>query len=91
MARNRAKAVGSVTPRVSKLFTGRGKTRPIPVIFDESENRAGKAAAADQKPLGEYVNMPSGPRAKSGIFGRKIGGGGKVRAGKYEHGVADNR
>jgi hypothetical protein len=91
MAKSRAAQPGKVTPRVKKMFTGRGKTRDIPVITDTSDLRAIKAAAADQKPKGQYVNMPSGPRPKGqGALGKKIGAT-KVRGGVYNHGVEDNR
>lgn len=93
MGKKRNAQPGSHKPRMTKLFDGRNMaTRPIPVIHDSSDDRAIRAAAADQKPLGEMVNMPSGPRPKSGIFGKTTNAGAKVRGGKYNpRGVEDNR
>lgn len=94
MAKNRAAQPGSIKPRMTKLFDGRNMaTRPIPVIHDTSDDRAIAASAADQRPKGENVNMPSGPRPKAGkVLGKKISGGGKVRAGVYNPpGVETNR
>jgi hypothetical protein len=66
-----------VTPRMGKLYDGRNvATRPIPVIVDISEARANAAAAADQRPKGTVVNMPSKPRPSGAdtIFGTQIPG-----------------
>lgn len=65
-------------PKMHKLFTGRGKTRSIPLIVDSSEKRAIAAAAADQRPKGKAVNFPQGPRVGgvNDVFGTKVGTGG---------------
>jgi len=82
--------------RMKKMYDGRNvATRPIPVIVDESERRAIAAAASDSKPLGDVVQMPSGPRAKaagSGVLGKPVRGGARIKAGNYNPiGVDGNR
>ncbi len=74
-------------PRMQKMFDGRNMaTRPIPIIVDASEARAIAAAAADQRPKGEVVNMPSKPRPTSSdtIFGVVV-----PRSSNLSHGVYD--
>ena len=77
MSRNRpiSPSMTGVRPTVQKMFDGRNiACRPIPVIVDVSEARAIAAAAGDQAPLGNVVNMPSKPRptAADTIFGVQV-------------------
>ena len=68
-------SVTGVRPNMHKMYDGRNvATRPIPLIVDHSEARAIAAAAGDQKPLGNVVNMPSKPRptAADTIFGTPV-------------------
>lgn len=74
MSRNRpmSPSLTGMRPRMSKMYDGKNvATRPIPVIVDVSEARAIAAAAADSKPKGAVVNMPSKPRPTGAdtIFG----------------------
>ena len=58
---------------VKKLFTGRGKTRPIPRVVDESDRRA-IAAMASQQPTTKATSKAFGPRVKAPtVFGKKTG------------------
>lgn len=78
------KQPGVVRPRMSKMYDGRNvATRPIPVIVDTSELRAIAAAAADQRPKGKAVNMPSGPRPRGAtvVLGSKTASLARVTAG----------
>lgn len=62
---------------MKKMYDGKNvATRPIPLIVDQSEIRAINAAAADQRPKTEAVNMPSGPRpaGAEAVFGTKVKG-----------------
>ncbi len=64
-----------VRPMMNKMYDGRNvATRPIPLVVDMSELRAIAAAAADQTPKGQVVNMPSKPRptAADTIFGVQV-------------------
>jgi hypothetical protein len=77
---------GSVRPRMTKLYDGRNvATRPIPVITDYGDILALHAAAADQRPKGYAVNMPSGPRPAGAapVFGTRVAGGAKIRGGVF--------
>jgi hypothetical protein len=78
---------GRVRPRMSKMYDGRNvATRPIPIITDTSELRAIAAAAGDNRPRGDVVNMPSGPRpvgAKT-ILGTRIGSLGGINASTFD-------
>lgn len=77
---------GTVRPRMSKLYDGRNvATRPIPIISDYGDQLALMAAAANSKPLGFAVNLPSGPRPTGTgvIFGKPVAGAAKVRAGVW--------
>lgn len=85
---------GSVKPNMHKMFDGRNiATRPIPVIQDSEDFRAGISAAIDQAPRGDVVNFPQGPRPNvKGVLGTKVSGSTKVRGGTYNPaGVEDNR
>ena len=70
------KQPGVVKPKMSKMYDGRNvATRPIPIITDTAEQRAIAAAALDNRPRGDVVNMPSGPRpvgAKT-VLGTQVG------------------
>jgi hypothetical protein len=70
----RIKATSGHKARMTKLFTGRSATRPIPLPEYESDRRASMAAAADQRPKGKATRMPSGPRVGgvSEVFGTPV-------------------
>ena len=71
-------------PTMRKMFDGKGKTRPIPVIVDTSELRAIAAAAADSTPKLAAVNWPTTPRVgPSVVFGTKVTGATRVAGGIY--------
>lgn len=81
-----------VRPRMTKLFTGRGKTRPIPRIVDSSDRLAARVVAVQQLPrtgpaekaFGKHVNA-------AGVLGTRVSGGGKANAGVYNPGgTSDN-
>ena len=82
-------STGGVRPKMSKMYDGKGATRPIPIIVDSSEARAIAAAAADSKPLVEVVNMPSAPRVTgaTAVFGTQVTGATRVRGGVYNPAV----
>jgi len=68
-------SITGVRANMNKMYDGRNvATRPIPVIVDVSDARAIAAAAGDQAPLGNVVNMPSKPRptAADTIFGTSV-------------------
>lgn len=78
-------STGGVRPRMSQMYRGKGATRPIPLIIDQSEIRAIRAAAGDARPLASAVNFPmSGPRpaGASVVFGTQIAGPGNVINGR---------
>ena len=82
----RAAQPGSVKPRMSKLYDGRNvATRPIPIINDYGDQLAAAAAAADQRPKGYAVSMPSGPRptGAAAVLGTKVSGAAKIRGGVF--------
>lgn len=92
MSRNRpvSPSVTGVRANMGKMYDGRNvATRPIPVIVDVSEARAIAAAAADTRPKGEVINMPSKPRptAADTIFGTPVANIGNVRGGVYDPAV----
>ena len=79
-------STSGVRPTMNQFYNGRNvATRPIPVIVDVSEARAIAAAAGDQAPLGDVVNMPSKPRPTGAdtIFGSPVSRSAKVRGGVY--------
>lgn len=79
-----------VRPRMQKMYDGRNvAVRPIPLIVDNSEARAIAAAAGDQKPLGNVVNMPSKPRptAADTIFGTPVARSANVAGAVYNPAV----
>lgn len=89
MSRNRpiSPSMTGVRPTVNKMFDGRNiATRPIPIIVDVSEARAIAAAAGDQAPLGNVVNMPSKPRptAADTIFGVGVPRAAQINSGVYD-------
>ena len=62
-------------PKMKVFGQQRGtKTRPIPLVEYESDKRASRAAAADQKTKAKATRMPQGPRVAgvSEIFGTKV-------------------
>lgn len=60
---------------VKKLFTGRGKTRPIPRIVDESDRREIARMAATTVPTNKATSKSFGPRVSAPVvFGRRVGG-----------------
>jgi hypothetical protein len=77
---------GTVKPKMSKLYDGRNvATRPIPIITDSSDLLAMRAAAADQRPKGYAVNMPSAPHPVSTaiVFGAPVTGATHISAGVW--------
>lgn len=76
---------GGVRPRMSRMYQGKGATRPIPIIVDTSERRAIAAAALDTKPKLSVVNMPMNqrPSGSSTIFGTQISSLARINAGIY--------
>lgn len=72
---------------MQKLYDGKNvATRPIPLVIDNSDARAIMAAAADQKPKGNVVNMPSKPRPTGAdtIFGTPVARSATVSGGVYD-------
>lgn len=89
MSRNRpvSPSMTGVRANMQKMYDGRNVAcRPIPVIVDVSEARAIAAAAGDQKPLGNVVNMPSKPRptAADTIFGVQVPRSATVNGAVYD-------
>jgi hypothetical protein len=77
---------GSVKPQMSQMYNGLNvATRPIPVITDYGDVLAAKAAAADQRPRTEAVNMPSKPRPSGAdtVFGTQVPGSYQFSGGVY--------
>lgn len=77
---------GSVKPQMSAMYNGMNvATRPIPIITDSSDWLALRAAAADQRPKGYAVNMPSAPHPQGtqGVFGTPVKGGTHISAGVW--------
>lgn len=81
-----------VRPRMSAMYQGKGKTRPIPIIVDSSDARAIGAAAADSRPLSGVVNMPSGPLATKSVelFGAVVPGSTRVNGAVYNPAVGND-
>lgn len=82
-----------VRPRMSKMYDGKGATRPIPIIVDSVERRAIAAAAADSRPKSEVVNWPSAPLATQdvAVFGTVVPGSARVRGGVYNPAVGNDQ
>lgn len=60
---------------VKKLFTGRGKTRPIPIIVDESDKREIRRMAVTTVPSTKATQAAFGPRPQApAVFGTKAAG-----------------
>lgn len=77
---------GTVKPRMSAMYNGMNvATRPIPIINDYGDQLALLAAAADQRPKGYAVNLPSGPRpaGTAAVFGTPVRGAARVRGGVF--------
>jgi hypothetical protein len=77
---------GSVKPNMSKMYDGRNVAiRPIPVITDYGDALAAQAAAADQRPRTEVVNMPSkpAPTGADTVFGTQVPGSYQFSGGVY--------
>lgn len=96
MSRNRpiSPSMTGAAPRMMKMYDGRNvATRPIPLVVDVSEARAIAAAAGDQKPLGEVVNMPSKPRptAADTLFGTQVPRSATPRTGVYDPSAGINK
>lgn len=77
--------VFSRKPKVTKMYTGRGKTRPIPVTTTVDEERNIASASAELRPKHGVVNMPSGPRVTGTepVFGSKVKGAANLKGGVY--------
>jgi hypothetical protein len=75
---------------MNQMYTGKNvATRPIPIVVDSSEARAIAAAAADQKPLGNVVNMPSKsrPTGADTIFGVQVARSATIAGAVYDPAV----
>ena len=86
MALTRGVQPGSVTPNMHKMYDGRNvATRPIPIITDYGDHVAAMAAAADQRPRTEAVQMPSTPRPQGAdtVFGTVVPGATQVTGGDF--------
>ena len=72
-------------PRMRKLFTGRGKTRPIPRVVDTSDREAARIVGATQTPRTSATKAAFGPRVGgvSGVLGTRVGNNGAPSAGTY--------
>ena len=58
---------------VKKLYTGRGKTRPIPQVVDESDRREVRRMAATTVPSTKATQNAFGPRVSAPtVFGKKV-------------------
>lgn len=78
-----AKGFRGRAPKMSKLFTGRGKTRPIPRVVDSSDIAAAKVVAVQQTPRTSATQAALGPRASNpAVQGKRVSSSG-VRAGTY--------
>lgn len=77
-----AKGFNGRAAKVTKLFTGRGKTRPIPRVVDSSDITAAKVVAIQQTPRTSPTKAALGPRPSTGgIFGSKANS--SPKAGTY--------
>ena len=73
--------------RITKLFTGRGKTRPIPRVVDASDRLAARVTAAQQTPRSSPVQAALGPRVDAGpVLGTRVSNGKGANAGVYNPG-----
>lgn len=81
-----------VRPRITKMFTGKGKTRPIPRIVDSSDRLAARVVAAQQTPRTGPAEAAFGRHVPAaGVLGTKVSGGGRANAGVYNPiGTSDN-
>lgn len=71
-------------PKITKLFTGRGKTRPIPRIVDSSDKIAARVVNAQQTPRTSATRDVFGPRPSMGaVAGSKVAGD-RTKAGTYQ-------
>jgi hypothetical protein len=69
---------------VKKLYTGRGKTRPIPRIVDESDRREIARMAATTVPTTKATQKAFGPRVSApAVFGKPASGSKTPRGGTY--------
>jgi hypothetical protein len=56
-------------------YTGKGKTRPIPQVIDESDRRAVRKMAATTVPKTKATQNAFGPRPSApAVFGKPAGG-----------------
>ena len=60
-------------PNMHKLYDGKGATRPIPRVVDESDRRA-MAQLAGQQPTTKATKKAFGPNVSApAVFGKKTG------------------
>jgi hypothetical protein len=70
-------------PNMHKLYDGKGKTREIPRVVDESDRRA-FAQLASQQPTTKATKKAFGPNVKAPtVFGKKASGSTNVPAGTF--------
>lgn len=61
-------------PNMHKLYDGKGATRPIPRVVDESDRRE-MAKLAGQQPTTKATKESFGPKVKAPVvFGKRVGG-----------------
>lgn len=78
-------------PKMTKMFTGRGKTRPIPRIVDASQADEAKVVSAQQTPRSGPADKAFGPRPNMGpVAGSRAGSTGGRAGGYYPLGSQDN-
>lgn len=77
-------------PRMTKVFTGRGKTRPIPRVVDSSDRLAARKVQIEQTPRTSPVKALNPRYAPSGgVLGSRVRA--DRRAGTYSpQGTSDN-
>ena len=70
-------------PNMHKLYDGKGATREIPRVVDESDRRA-MAQLASQQPTTKATSKAFGPRVSApAVFGKKASGAKTPAAGTF--------
>lgn len=71
-------------PKITKLFTGRGKTRPIPRVVDSSDKIAARVVNVQQTPRTSATRDVFGPRPSMGAVAGSKAAGNRTKAGTYQ-------